>query len=278
MQHVVKLNLARNCLKYIIRVYGIKEIFIPYYTCPIVWESLREEKCKIKFYHINEQFMPEINFHKDDYILYINYFGLCSNNCKILSKKYKNLILDNSQAFYADNVGLASFSSLRKFFNVPNGAYLFINNLLHEDFIEDKFQNIPVLIHKNYKKFLQNELVINNEKNIKYINPNIENKMKNIDFEKDKKQRIKIFNQYAEIFDKENNLQFTANKYNIPYCYPFSPKNKDFAQSFIENNLVLLWLWNPIPKNFIEHNFLNNTIALPLNDTKYANKIINIYS
>ena len=67
-------------------------------------------------------------------------------------------------------------------------------------------------------------------------------------------------------------------KYNIPYCYPFSPKNKDFAQSFIENNLVLLWLWNPIPKNFIEHNFLNNTIALPLNDTKYANKIINIYS
>ena len=69
MQHVVKLNLARNCLKYIIRVYGIKEIFIPYYTCPIVWESLREEKCKIKFYHINEQFMPEINFHKDDYIL-----------------------------------------------------------------------------------------------------------------------------------------------------------------------------------------------------------------
>ena len=54
MQKRIELNLARNCLKYIIRLYGIKQIFIPYFTCPVVWNAIREENCRVKFYHIGE--------------------------------------------------------------------------------------------------------------------------------------------------------------------------------------------------------------------------------
>ena len=45
---VIKLNLARNCLKYLIQVYAIRRIYLPYYTCSVVWNSAREEKWEVK--------------------------------------------------------------------------------------------------------------------------------------------------------------------------------------------------------------------------------------
>ena len=77
---IIKLNLARNCLKYLVRIYGIKEIFVPYYSCDTVWKALRQEGCRLHFYHINKNFMPLCEFNKNDFILYINYFGLCDEN------------------------------------------------------------------------------------------------------------------------------------------------------------------------------------------------------
>ena len=53
---VIKLNLARNCLKYLIQVYAIRRIYLPYYTCSVVWNSAREENCEDKFYHIDKDF------------------------------------------------------------------------------------------------------------------------------------------------------------------------------------------------------------------------------
>lgn len=75
---IVKLNLARNCLKYLIKVYGIKEIFTPYYTCETVWTSAKESGCKISFYHIDKNFMPIQDLPLDAFIVYTNYYGLCT--------------------------------------------------------------------------------------------------------------------------------------------------------------------------------------------------------
>ena len=59
---VIKLNLARNCLKYLIQVYAIRRIYLPYYTCSVVWNSAREENCEVKFYHIDKDFLPTEKF------------------------------------------------------------------------------------------------------------------------------------------------------------------------------------------------------------------------
>ena len=118
--NALKLNCARNALRYIIRAYTIKEINIPFYTCPVVWQAARSENCKIKFYHLDKNFMPAQNFGENDFVLYTNYFGICTKNAQILAKKYKNLILDNAQSFFTEKIGLASFNSSRKFFyNLP---------------------------------------------------------------------------------------------------------------------------------------------------------------
>lgn len=260
---MIKFNLARNCLKYIIRAYGIKEIFVPYYSCNSVWKALREEDCRLHFYNIDNHFEPIQKLPEDAYILYINYFGLCEDICKKLSYIYPNLIIDNTQSFYSKPIGLASFNSLRKFFKVQNGAYLHINKLIDCEFSTDNLTIDVVLMHENYEKFVQNELLLNHQE-IKYISPIVEKQMRNIDFNKDTKQRIKLFKKYSEIFSKYNNLSFSLNC-QVPYCYPFQSNNEYILDKLADFTLLKLW-------------DKDNIIALPLNDSEYAKKIISAFS
>lgn len=277
MTTLIKLNLARNCLKYIIRAYGIKEIFVPYYTCNTVWKAIREENCRIKFYHINKNFLPATEFKDNDFILYNNYFGLCQKNCENLSKRYKNIIIDNSHGFYSRHTGLACFNSLRKFFNVQNGAYLYTQKTIDNIFKTDNTKLQPVIMQENYEKFLFNELTLNKEKEIKLISPEVDKIMNNTDLEFYKQQRLTWYQKYTEIFDKFNKIKLKADKNNIPYCYPLCSADDKLLESLSANNITLLRLWGNIPKHFMEYNFLNNTLALPLNDLKTYNKITKIY-
>lgn len=273
---VIKLNLARNCLKYLIQVYAIRRIYLPYYTCPVVWNSAREENCEVKFYHIGKDFLPTEKFEENDFILYTNYFGINSKNCKILAKKYPNLIVDNSHSFFCKPLGLASFNSLRKFFNVQNGAYLFTSKQLGQVFDVDKIELQPVSMQKNYEKFLKNELFLDSQKQIKAISPKVEKMMNDIDFEAESIKRVRIFKQYEKVLKNFNNIQLDLNSGDIPYCYPFSPNSEIIKRKLWSKNLVLLQLWKNFPKSFIESEFLNDTIALPLDNAEYAEKIIEI--
>lgn len=273
---IIKLNLARNCLKYICKAYGINKILLPYYTCPVVWNSLREESCKVKFYHIDKDFLPTEKLKKNDFILYTNYFGINSKNCKKLAKKYPNIIIDNSQGFFSEPLGLASFNSLRKFFNVQNGAYLFTSKQLEQVFEVDKIELQPVSMQEDYEKFLKNELFLDSQKQIKTISPKVEKMMNDIDFETESIKRVRIFKQYEKVLKNFNNIQLDLNIGDVPYCYPFSPNSEIIKRKLWSKNLVLLQLWKNFPKSFVESEFLNDTIALPLDNAEYAEKIIEI--
>lgn len=273
--NIIKLNLARNCLKYIIRAYRISRIFLPYYTCSVVWNAVREENCEVKFYHIGKDFLPTEKFEKEDFILYTNYFGINSHYCKVLAKEYPNLIIDNSQAFFAEPFGgIASFSSLRKFFKVQNGAYLYISKDLEQEFKADDIELTPVSMQKDYEKFLKNELFLDTQKEIKTIAPKVEQMMKGVDCEGEKLKRVTLFKKYDKVLKDFNNIQLTLNDPDIPYCYPFSPNNEKIKRKLWAKNLTLLQLWKNFPKSFVESEFLNDTIALPLDDTAFAQRII----
>lgn len=273
--HLVKLNLARNCLKYLIKLYGINEIFIPFYTCPTVWNAVRQTGCRVEFYHIDTNFLPVQHFPKDAFILYTNYFGLNTENCKNLAKIYPNLIVDNSHSFFSESVGLASFNSLRKFFDVTNGAYLFVEKLLENDFEQDNLYLPSVKFNQNYPEFLNNELLLNQEISIKTLSENVQNKMKNIDFCFEKERRIHLFKQYEKIFQADNEIFLMLSDGEVPYCYPFCTSKTIYNKIFNENGIILLKLWKNYPKNFEEY-YLNNTAVIPLDDDDLAKKIISV--
>lgn len=277
--HLVKLNLARNCLRYLIKVYGINEIFIPFYTCSTVWNAIRCENCTVKFYHIDSNFMPVDDFPQNAYILYTNYFGLCFGNCKNLAKKYNNLIVDNSHAFFSDTTGLASFNSLRKFFNVTNGAYLFTGKLLPDTLVQDTLSLPAALFSQNYEQFVRNELCLDTETDIKLMSNEVEAKMAAIDFQTEKDRRLELFEKYNKIFYRDNLIKLQPDKTDVPYCYPFCPAPERagyYPEIFQKHNIKLLKLWKDFPDNVSESRF-NRTAALPLDDIETAGKILKIF-
>ena len=113
----VLLNSGRNALRHIIRKLGVKHIYVPYYTCPVVWDALKAEG-----YEIGADLKPRTIFTRNDFVLYTNYFGCCGGIVDELAADYPNLIVDCAQAYYAHPKGRASFSSPRKFFGVPDGG------------------------------------------------------------------------------------------------------------------------------------------------------------
>ena len=118
---------ARNSLKYLVKLFKIKELYIPYYLCDVIRHSLVKINCKPLFYHIDDNFMPTIDFPKESFILYPNYFGVCEDNVDILVKIYPNIIIDNAHSYYSKPKGLASFNAKHKFFE-ETGSTLWLGS------------------------------------------------------------------------------------------------------------------------------------------------------
>lgn len=116
MYKELEFDLARDSLKYLIKSFNIKELYIPYYLCDVIRHSLFEVNCKPLFYHIDDNFMPTIDFPLDSYILYPNYFGICEDNVDKLVKIYPHIIIDNAHSYYSMPKGFASFNAKHKFF------------------------------------------------------------------------------------------------------------------------------------------------------------------
>ena len=127
--NAIKLNSGRNALEYILRIRKYKEIYIPWFTCNVIVEPLVKLNIPYKFYHIDNKFEPILDgyeYKPGTAFLYTNYFGMKGKFIKEL--KIKNLVIDNSQAFFdIPHKGIDSFYSPRKFFGVPDGSYLYTN-------------------------------------------------------------------------------------------------------------------------------------------------------
>ncbi len=130
-KNIARLNSGRAAIYHAFRVTGCGRIFIPFYQCDTVGEFLTRKGCAIEYYHIDENFNPiDLCPGKNDAVLLVNYFGIMSSSrMKALADKYENVIVDNSQAFFAPHIdNTLSIYSARKFIGVPDGAYVVGND------------------------------------------------------------------------------------------------------------------------------------------------------
>jgi hypothetical protein len=270
-RYQVKLNLARNCLRYIIKAYSIREIYIPYYICPTVISAIRKENCHIKFYHIGKDFFPKLeNIPLEAFILYPNYFGICAKHVNTLSARYPNLIIDNAHNFYMPDCGLASFNSLRKFFNVKDGAYLYTSKLCEENFHPDDYfyKTFDGLTYEDMK---ENEIRLNNQ-DIKLISSTTERYLNYINLEQEKLKRLENFKFFHERYKGINELNIELTNADVPFVYPLLSKNDNIVEELEQEGHIILRYWNTLPDNFEEYRFYRNLIPIPLNSNIYILK------
>ena len=265
MKTLIKLNTARNCLRYIIKAHQIPKIYVPHYICPCIKNILKKELVNVEYYHIDDKFLPTQKFKSDDFILYPNYFGICNSNIKQLESKYKNLIVDNSHAFYAKPTGLASFNSLRKFFQmnfgIMNGAYLYSEKILQRPF--RTAEDYEIEENPNYEKIVKNEHLLDEEQ-ILYMSKTTEKIISRINVEQEKIQRLNNFYSYEEKFGKINELKISLEKDEIPFVYPLYTQDEEIGYKLEKQGLLIFRYWEGLPKTFDEYNFYKYLIPIPL--------------
>ena len=179
---------------------------------------------------MNEDFLkPErIKLKDDEYILYINYFGIKIDIIKSLIDKYgSKIIVDNSQGFLRKAMKEYGLSFCKKVFGVPDGAYLY------SYFNRGKFQRNTAIKYDHliqrllgnqeraYDLFLENEDSLNSDlKNISRLSEFV---LDNIDYEQVAKKRLDNFQLLHERLEKINQLSISNDIQGIPLCYPFMP-------------------------------------------------------
>ncbi len=290
----LRLNTARNCFEYILRARGYRKVYIPYYTCEVMLEPLQKCNVLYEFYHINEQLEPakSYNLLPNEAFLYTNYYGLKQRCVERLALQYgSQLIVDNAQAFYAKPIeGIDTFYSPRKFFGVPDGAYLYTTQLLNQELEQDQsYQRMSHLLMRadigaeaGYEVFRNNDDALKNNP-IRKMSNLTEKILCGIDYEAIKQQRRANYQMLDETIGTQNHIHFHLDASDVPMVYPFYSENMLLRQHLIANKIFVATYWQNIfawcQPNMWEHQLTQKLLPIPI-DQRYngddMNRIISI--
>lgn len=277
-KNAIHLNTARNCFEYVLWRRHIQKVYIPYYTCEVMLEPIRKLGIAFEFYHINELLEP-LSFPrlgKDEAFLYTNYFGLKSESVKHLAEIYGcQLIVDNAQAFYAEPIqGIDTFYSPRKFFGVPDGAYLYTEKRLEQDFDQDVscermshlLRRIDLGAEAGYQYFRNNDDSLSNQ-DIKRMSKLTESLLSGIDYEEKKQKRRRNYALLDDALKDSNLIHVELNDETAPMVYPYYSNDLSLRKKLIENKVFVATYW-PNVSNWIndcafERDLMEKMIPLP---------------
>ena len=246
---IARLNSGRAAIYHALCVYSKKTLWLPYYQCDTVRDFLKRKKVTIRYYHIDENFNPlDLEPADNDAVLLVNYYGVMSNaRMKELSKKYKNVIIDNSQAFFNQPIrGCLNVYSARKFMGVPDGSYVIGANA--NSFIDDYSQGyssdtslflLQRIEHgcegECYKSRMTNERRIDNEDVLKMslLSRKI---LDGIDYSYIKEKRKINFSFAADLFRDINKIDplFYYDDECVPMVYPLVIENEKLMGELIK--------------------------------------------
>lgn len=280
----IRLNTGRNCLEYILRARGYKKVYVPYYTCEAVMEPINKLGIPYEFYHIDIHFEIHDRFtlKADEALLYTNYFGLKQRYVEQLAEKTEErLIVDNTQAFYAKPIaGIDTFYTCRKFFGVADGAYLYTDKLLDEEFVQDEsydrmahlLKRIDLSAEQGFADFRKVDDGLDNQP-IRKMSKLTQRIMQSIDYEAAVKKRRENYQMLHEVLGKENNLVLSFEDDAVPMVYPFLSPIKGLREMLIDNKVFVARYWPNVlewtTKDNIEYLLAYQMQPLPI-DQRYG--------
>lgn len=250
----IRLNTGRNCLEYILRACGYKKVYIPYYTCDVVLEPFKKLGVSYEYYHVNIhlEIRDEIALKAGEALLYTNYYGLKQRYTEQLAQKYGNrLIVDNTQAFYAKPIkGIDTFYTCRKFFGVPDGAYLYTDKQLDVELEQDQSYERMLSLTKRidispvagYQDFRDTSKALVGQP-IKRMSRLTQRMMQGIDYDAVAKQRRANYQLLHEALGKENNVELPLEDDAVPMVYPYLVPVKGLREKLIENKIFVARYW-----------------------------------
>lgn len=296
-EKAIALNCGRNCLAYILQARKISKIALPYFLCDSVSAICRKYNVEIRYYHIDNNFMPQdVHLSSDEWIYIVNYYGQL--NQKVIYDLYniyeRRIILDQAQAFFEKHIkGIDTLYTCRKFFGVADGAYLYTDAEVLDIKIQEKsYDRMHFLLgryeetaSKFYKEYVNNNAYFDNE-NIKMMSKLTSNILKGLDYTHIKKKRNKNFTFLYNAFKNINKLELTIP--DGPFMYPLYVDNGYMLRKKLQDlNIYIPILWpdvfNLCEENELEYDMAKNILPIPIdqryddNDMEYiVNRVRNL--
>lgn len=276
----VELNTARNCFEYILRAKKYKKVYIPYLNSEVIWEPLKKLGVDYEFYSVDFKIDPlfEKSLKEDEVFFYSDIYGIKRCTVDRLVKRFgKQLIVDNTHAFFSNpHEGIDTIYSPRKFFGLPDGAYLYTDTLLNEQLEQDNAMNHMTHLLKRieygsasagYQDYLDYCASLVNQP-IKRMSNLGSALLASIDYEDLKAKQIKNFQLLHTLLGKDNQYifdDFPADT--CPLSYMFYSEDPNLRKKLIDNKIYVSTYWketlNLVEKDSAEYKIVNYLLPLP---------------
>ena len=286
--NIARLNSGRAGIWHAFRLTGCRAIWLPYYQCETVRDFLKFKNVTIKYYHIDREFKPtDIEQTEDDAVLLVNYYGIMANSrMESLAGMYSNVIIDNSQAFFARPLqDCFNVYSARKFMGVPDGAYVIGSNASrYMDEYQQGFSSDTSLFllqrieygceGKTYSSRMVNEERIDHEDAMK-MSALTKRILQGTDYQYIIRIRKDNFQEACKVFTAINKIQilnFIDEKV-VPMVYPLVVESDSILTYLLEHKHFQGHWWhyitNELPESTFEHYISQYMIPITI-DQRYG--------
>lgn len=125
----IALDSARSCLTYLIELRAIKCISLPDFMCDAVAEVCARAGVTLQVYEVRDNFLPAYDFSlgREGWLYLADYYGRLRDEDVAAAMEFAHgrVVVDEVQGFFRKPWNAAdTIYTCRKFFGVPDGAYL----------------------------------------------------------------------------------------------------------------------------------------------------------
>ena len=252
---LARFNSGRASIVAAVKAVKPSKLYIPHYNCAVVREALEDAGLSYSFYNLDENLEPGIEqLEEGAWLLYVHYFGIASDEkIERIARKYRNVIFDNTQAFYAKPVldgTCMNVYSPRKFVGLVDGGYLVWsgNRAVSEDYPQDVsweraaflFKSIELGTNAAYQENLNSKICLAD--GIKRMSVLTQKMLKSLDYDDLAKRRDQNYRVLIARFRGVNQLKLPMNGY-APFVYPLVVEDPDLRSWVVGNKIYTPQWW-----------------------------------
>jgi hypothetical protein len=250
----VALTSGRACLRAVLELTRPARVFVPFYICDAALEPLRLLGIPFEFYRLTPSLDPAPEgWPADAGVLYVNYFDMKTGEAdRFAAALGSRAIVDDTQAFFRRGRRSGwSFNSARKFFGVPDGAYVYgpragdvrpaaPNDTVPAAHLSSRLAGEQELA---YQQYVAAEAQVSVD--VRLPSRAASRLLEGIPYEEVRTARRRNFAQLHERLAAVNTLavDLRLDVDAAPFCYPFLPSRPSLHQALWQRQIFVPRLW-----------------------------------
>jgi len=234
-------------------------------------------------YSIDRQLRPQFSksLGAGEYLYIVNYYGQIPNNELLeMKERWDHIIVDNVHAFFQHPVeGVDTIYSCRKFFGVPDGAYVATDSVLKEELIQDvSMDRMRCILGRfegkasDYYGDFQATGPLFEQLPLRKMSALTRNILRAVDYDAVRNRRDENYTVLESILGKRNYLELRVPE--GPFSYPFYCENGLQIKKYLaEKRIYVPTLWPEMLQleNSMEKDMAENILPLPC-DQRYSDE------